>query len=200
MAHWICSRFPPTLNTWRFMCAATQLKHVHLSTALDYGAWRPICLLCVCVRTNWLTALRVFCGFTALDLKSWPAQTFISMNVKTEVIVRDGHAMWEGEGGIKTLACRTKSDTHGSYQCGTTHVLEERSNVGCHQQYSRALRRCQLPCHNAQPRRWLRGGLARRTLAVRSGDGCGCDGDGAGRGALKQTTTNGRRRGFHGTG
>lgn len=29
--HWICSRFPPTLKTWRFMCAAaTQLKHVHL--------------------------------------------------------------------------------------------------------------------------------------------------------------------------
>lgn len=38
------------------------------------------------------------------------------------------------------------------------------------------------------------GGLARRTLAVRSGDGvrCGCDGDGAGRGGGLKTNNNKR--------
>lgn len=54
-------------------------------------------------------------------------------------------------------------------RAGQTHILEEGSNVGCHQQDSRALRGCQLPCHNSLRRRWV-AGLARRTLKVRSGE------------------------------
>lgn len=31
----------------------------------------------------------------------------------------------------------------------STHILEQGSDVGCHQQYSCALRCCQLPCHDS---------------------------------------------------
>lgn len=66
----------------------------------------------------------------------------------------------------------THTHTHTSAQhgnkrgrlTGSTHVFEQGSNVGCHQQYSRALCRCQLPCHGSSSQVGL--GLARRTSEV----------------------------------
>lgn len=50
---------------------------------------------------------------------------------------------------------------------GQTHILEQGSNVGCHQQYSRALRCCQLACHNSLSQ--VGRGLAPESLQVKSG-------------------------------
>lgn len=50
--------------------------------------------------------------------------------------------------GSLTLKHETWQHTKPLYT-GSTHVFEQGSNVGCHQQYSRALRRCQLPCHGS---------------------------------------------------
>lgn len=68
--------------------------------------------------------------------------------------------------------------THGTWQrtkplfTGSTHVFEQGSNVGCHQQYSRALRRCQLPCHGSSSQVGL-GRARRRSEVEKRGDGEG---------------------------
>lgn len=55
---------------------------------------------------------------------------------------------------------------------GSTHIFEQGSNVGCHQQYSRALRRCQLPCHGSSSQVGL-GRARRRSEVEKRGDGEG---------------------------
>lgn len=77
---------------------------------------------------------------------------------------------WHEDGvGIagKTRVWIRRRHWQTAFISGQTHIFEQGSNVGCHQQYSCALRCCQLPCHNALSQ--VGRGLAQRTLEVRSG-------------------------------
>lgn len=76
---------------------------------------------------------------------------------------------WEEK---KRLVCANATDR--ACLSTETHIFEQRSNVGCHQQYPCVLRGCQFPCHGspAAGGSVSDGGLCRlRGFGTEPGDG-----------------------------